>query len=134
MTISPIDLILIDTRIWAGYLNRNQSTERRTVDPLLDDDRAAITRMILAEVLQGFRRDEQSAGWPSSLKGLHDVEPTWDDWRVAAKLGRHLAANEYRLPLTDLAIAVIALRNDCAVLTTDPHFDLIANLKRSPLT
>jgi len=58
MTISRNDLVLIDTCIWVGYFNRRQSSERRTVDLLLDDDRAAITGMILAEVLQGFRRDE----------------------------------------------------------------------------
>jgi predicted nucleic acid-binding protein len=134
MTIPPSDLVLIDTCIWVGFFNRNQSAERITVDPLLDDDRAAITGMILAEILQGFRRDEQADWVASSLKGLHDLEPTWDDWRVAAKLGRQLVASGHRLPLTDLAIAAIALRNDCSVLTTDPHFDLIAGLKRFPLT
>ena len=104
MTIPPSDLVLIDTGIWVGFFNRNQSAERITVDPLLDDDRAAITGMILAEILQGFRRDEQADWVASSLKGLHD-----------------------------LAIAAIALRNNCFVLTTDPHFDLIAGLKRFPL-
>jgi predicted nucleic acid-binding protein len=104
-----------------------------TVDPLLDDDRAAITGMILAEILQGFRRDDQADWVASSLNGLHTLEPTWDDWRYVAKLGRQLIASGHRLPLTDLAIAAIALRNDCFVLTTDPHFDLIAGLKRFPL-
>jgi hypothetical protein len=98
MTIPPSDLVLIDTCIWVGFFNRNQSAERITVDPLLDDDRAAITGMILAEILQGFRRDEQADWVASSLKGLHDLEPTWDDWRVAAKLGRLLVAK--RSPLT----------------------------------
>ena len=133
MTIPPADLVLIDTCIWVGFFNRTQSTERMTVDPLLDDDRAAITGMILAEILQGFRRDDQADWVASSLKGLHALEPTWDDWRFVAKLGRQLIASGHRLPLTDPAIAAIALRNDCFVLTTDPHFDLIAGLKRFPL-
>ncbi|MFM8173823.1 MAG: PIN domain-containing protein, partial [Pirellulaceae bacterium] len=63
---------------------------------------------------------------------LHHLEPTWDDWRVAANLGRQLVANGHRLPLTDLAIAAIALRNNCSVLTTDPHFDLIAGGETLP--
>ena len=133
MTIPPADLVLIDTCIWVGCFNRAQSTERMTVDPLLDDDRAAITGMVLAEILQGFRRDDQADWVASSLKGLHALEPSWDDWRFVAKLGRQLIASGHRLPLTDLAIAAIALRNDCFVLTTDPHFDLIAGLKRFPL-
>ena len=133
MTIPPADLVLIDTCIWVGFFNRAQSAERMTVDPLLDDDRAAITGMILAEILQGFRRDDQADWVASSLKGLHALEPTWDDWRFVAKLGRQLIASGHRLPLTDPAIAAIALRNDCFVLTTDPHFDLITGLKRFPL-
>jgi predicted nucleic acid-binding protein len=39
----------------------------------------------------------------------------------------------HRLPLTDLAIATIALRYGCSILTTDPHFDLIVGVKRFPL-
>ena len=46
MTIPPSDLVLIDMCIWVGFFNRNHSAERITVDPLLDDDRAAITGMI----------------------------------------------------------------------------------------
>jgi predicted nucleic acid-binding protein len=133
MKIPQCDLVLIDTCIWVGFFNRNQSAERMTVDPLLDDDRAAITGMILAEILQGFRRDDQADWVASSLNGLHALEPTWDDRRFVAKLGRQLIASGHRLPLTDPAIAAIALRNDCFVLTTDPHFDLIAGLKRFPL-
>jgi len=79
MTISRNDLVLIDTCIWVGFFNRHQSREHVTVSVLLDEDRAAITGMILAEVLQGFRRDEQADWVASSLKGLHDLEPTWDD-------------------------------------------------------
>jgi predicted nucleic acid-binding protein len=133
MAISRNDFVLIDTCIWVGFFNRHKSSERVTVDPLLDEDRAAITGMILAEILQGFRRDEQADWVASSLRGLHDLEATWDDWRTAAKLGRQLAANGHRLPLTDLVISAIALRSDCAILTTDRHFDLIADLKRYPL-
>lgn len=133
MTIPPTDLVLIDTCIWVGFFNRAQSAERMTVDPLLDDDRAAITGMILAEILQGFRRDDQADWVASSLKGLHALEPTWDDWRFVAKLGRQLIASGHRLPLTDPATAAVAPGNDCFVLTTDPHFDLIAGLKRFPL-
>jgi predicted nucleic acid-binding protein len=34
------------------------------------------------------------------------------------------------LPLTDLILAVIAQRHACEVYTTDPHFDLIPDLRR----
>ena len=34
------------------------------------------------------------------------------------------------LPLTDLLVAVVVQRCDAWIYTTDPHFDLIPNLKR----
>jgi predicted nucleic acid-binding protein len=85
---------------------------------------------ILAEVLCGFRRDAQADWVASARRGLHYLELTWDDWRATARLSRQLAARGHQLPLSDLALAAVALRCDCAVFTSDPRFDLIPNLQR----
>ena len=125
-----MELVLIDTCVWVPFFNRPQSIEKRTVDSLLDEDRVAIIGPILAEILQGFRRDDRADWIASSLRGLHYLEVQWDDWRSAAHLGRQLIDRGHRLPLTDLTVAALALRTDSAVFTTDPHFDLIQGLKR----
>jgi predicted nucleic acid-binding protein len=122
--------VLIDTCVWVPYFNRPQSVETKAVNALLDEDRAALIGPILAEVLQGFRRDDRADWVASSLRGLHYVQLQWDDWRSAARLGRRLKSNGHRLPLTDLSIAAIAIRTGSAVFTTDPHFDVVAGLKR----
>lgn len=124
------DLVLIDTCIWVPFFNRPQSAEKRTVDSLLDDDRAALIGPVLAEVLIDFRRDEHADWVASILRGLHFLEPFWDEWRTAAQLGRRSMASGHILPQSDLILAAVALHRDCAVYTTDPHFDLIADLKR----
>lgn len=124
------DPVLIDTCIWVPYFNRPHSREKQAVDELLDDDRAALIGPILAEVLLGFRRDEQADWVASVLRGLHVLEITWDDWRTAARVGRRLIANGHALPLSDLVLAAVALEHDLAVYSTDPHFDLIPDLKR----
>ena len=132
ITAGPTDLVLIDTCIWVPFFNRPTSVEKRSVDLLLEEDRAAITGPVLAEVLQGFRRNEQADWVASLLRGLHFLEPQWDDWRRAARLGSDLASRGHRLPLTDLIVAALALQKQCAVYTSDPHFDLIAGLERFP--
>jgi predicted nucleic acid-binding protein len=124
------ELILIDTCIWVPFFNRQHSREKQAVDELLDDDRAALIGPILAEVLMGFRRDEQADWVASVLRGLRVLEITWDDWRSAARLGRRLIANGHELPLSDLVLAAVALGHDLAVYSVDPHFDLIPDLKR----
>ena len=127
---STAELILIDTCIWVPHFNRPQSAIKRSVDALIDENRAALIGPVLAEVLTGFRRDAEADWVASALRGLPYLDVTRADWRTAARLNRMLAAQGNRLPLTDLALAAVALRHGCALWTTDPHFDLLPSLKR----
>lgn len=127
------ELVLVDTCIWVQFFNRPQSRDKQAVDALLDDDRAVLIGPILCEVLLGFRRNEQADWVASSLRGLHFLQITWQEWRAAARLGRQLAAQGHALPLSDLVIAAVALERSIAVYTTDPHFDLVPNLHRYTL-
>ncbi len=124
------DLVLIDTGIWSAFFTKPGSSEKQALDILLDEDRVALTGPVLAEVLRGFRRADQADWVASRLRLAHYIEPTWDDWRNAAALGRELAATEYDIPLTDLVVAALARRVQAFVFTSDPHFDLIPGLKR----
>ena len=103
------------------------SPEKRALDDLIDADRVALVGPIVAEVLFGFRRKAQCA-----LGGLTAPggSRTWDDWKLAAEIGRELAAKGHAIPISDLVIAAVAKRIDAGVYSTDPHFDLIPELKR----
>jgi predicted nucleic acid-binding protein len=122
--------VFVDTCIWASFFGKSASQEKAAVDQLLDTDRVALLGPIIAEVLLGFRRKDQADWVASRLKMAHYVEADWDDWRAAADLGRDLAAKGNKLPLTDLLVATIAERCQAWVYTSDPHFDLISDLKR----
>jgi predicted nucleic acid-binding protein len=123
-------LVLVDTIIWSAFFSKPTSAQKRALDVLIDEDRVALTGPIIAEVLRGFRRIEQADWVASRLRFAHYIDPTWEDWRNTATLGRELSANGHDLPLTDLVIAVLARRIGAAVFSTDPHFDLIPDLKR----
>jgi predicted nucleic acid-binding protein len=124
------DLVLIDTCIRVSFFNRPQSAIRQAVDALIYTNRAAVIGPILAEVLCGFRRDTQADWVASFFEALQFPQLEWEDWRTAARLHRRLAQAGSRLPLTDLVLAAVALRLDCLVFTSDPHFNLIAGLKQ----
>lgn len=124
------DWVFVDTCIWASFFGKPSSPEKAAVDALLDKDRVAMLGPILAEVLLGFRRKDQADWVASRLRLAHYVESGWDDWRIAAELGRDLAAKGNKLPLTDLLVAAVSRRCHAWVYTTDPHFDLIPDLKR----
>ena len=123
-------LVLIDTCIWVPFFNRPQSAEKRAVDALLDDDRAALIGPIVTEILQGIPREPQADYVASLLRGMRCLETIWDDWPEAARFGRRLAAAGHRLPLSDLILATVALRLDAEIYSIDPHFDLIGEVKR----
>jgi predicted nucleic acid-binding protein len=124
------DWVFVDTCIWASFFSKPSSHEKKAVDALIDLDRVALIGPILAEVLMGFRRDNQAQWVASRLRSAHYVDLGGADWEAAASLGRRLSAAGYKLPLTDLALAVVAQRLDAAVYSTDPDFDVIPNLKR----
>ncbi len=124
------DWVFVDTCIWASFFDKPGSPEKAAVDRLLDTDRVALIGPIVAEVLVGFRRKDQADWVASRLKLAHYVEADWDDWRAVADLGRDLAAKGNKVPLSDLSLAAVARRCQAWVYTTDPHFDLIPDLKR----
>jgi predicted nucleic acid-binding protein len=124
------DWVIVDTCIWAAFFAKLGSPEKRAVDLLLDHDRVAIIGPILGEVLMGFRRADQADWVASRLRRSHYVEMPWDDWRMAAQLGRELSRLGHKLPLTDLMVATVARRLGSSVYTIDAHFDLIGDLKR----
>ena len=123
-------LVLVDTCIWVPFFNRPQSAEKKVVDALLDDDRAALIGPIVTEILQGIPREAQADHVASLLRGVRSLEMIWDDWPGAARLGRRLAPSGHRLPLSDLILAAVSLRLEAEIYSSDPHFDLVSELKR----
>ena len=124
------DWVFVDTCIWASFFTRPNSGEKLAVDDLLAQDRVALVGPVVAEVLRGFRRQEQADWAGSRLRLAHYVTAEWNDWCQAAQLGREQARLGRDLPITDLALAAVALRLSAYVYTTDPHFDGIDGIKR----
>ena len=122
--------VFVDTCMWASYFGKRGSEERAAVDELLDLDRVAVVGPVIAETILGFRRKDQADWVASRLRVGHYVEGGWDDWQAAGELGRTLAARGHRLPLTDLLLAVVARRYGASVYSSDPHFDLIPDVRR----
>jgi len=69
---------------------------------------------------------KRKADWIASrLKAALEVILSWEDWQAAADLGRSLAVQEHKLPVTGLVINAVCLRLNMEVYTTDPHFDRV---------
>ena len=49
--------LVADSSVWIDYFNGRQSTETDALDAALDSEEIMIGDLILAEVLQGFRKE-----------------------------------------------------------------------------
>lgn len=51
-------MIFVDSSVWIDYFNGKSTSETETLDALLGVEPIATGDLILAEVLQGFRKDK----------------------------------------------------------------------------
>lgn len=81
------------------------------------------------EVLQGIRSDSEKNKILSILSTLPYVEMTKKLWQSAAELSVLVKKNGVNLPLSDILIAAIAIKNDLSIYTLDNHFTQVPNLR-----
>src|SRR5580704_9183985 len=124
------DWVFVDTCMWASYFRKSGSEVGDVIKALLVTDRAVILGAVVAETIMGFRRKDQADWVASRLRSAHYVEADWDAWRAAGDIGRGLAARGHSIPLTDLVLVVVARRCGASIYSSDPHFDLIPEVRR----
>ena len=125
-----LKLVIVDTCMWVTFFKRSQSPAKLAITRLMKLNRAALIGPIVHEILSGFRRDAEAEWIASKLSGMVLLSLSFDDWLESAGLSRQLASRGQRIPLTDLVIAAIALRQGHEVYSSDPHFDLFPQLAR----
>ena len=114
--------VIVDTSIWIEYFNNPDSREKGEVDSLLEEDCVFLTGIILAELLQGTRSQQEFDILRSSLSALPFCETSFNIWVEAGHIASSLRRKGVTLPLSDCTIAALALENDCAIYTLDSHF------------
>ncbi|HJU04477.1 MAG TPA: PIN domain-containing protein [Nitrospiraceae bacterium] len=122
-------MVIIDTSVWISYLNRPGSAEKRTIETLLDADAAILVGVVLAELLQGCRSQDEIAALRHLLVALPYLETIQSTWIKAGELSYVLRKKGMTLPISDLIIAALAFEHDCAVYSLDSHFTKIPDLQ-----
>ena len=63
-------MILVDSSVWINYFNGHSSWQKNLLDNLLSDVPIIIGDLILTEILQGFRSDNDYESAKSYLSDL----------------------------------------------------------------
>jgi predicted nucleic acid-binding protein len=124
-------MILVDTSVWIGFFNGVDSPSVRSLEELIDgEEDLFISEYILAEVLQGFKKDRDFElarryllEFPISfLKGFDSYIQAAQIYRTCRKKGVTVRKT------ADCIIAQTAMENDLLLLHDDSDFDRIASV------
>lgn len=122
------DGVLIDTSVLIDFL-KDTEPNAAAVATLISSKRILTTGIIMAELLQGARSAKEEEYVAELLNGIPAVEVTAALWTKAGRLSCSLRRKGITLPLSDIAIATVAIEHNLSVFTLDGHFDDIPGVK-----
>jgi predicted nucleic acid-binding protein len=123
--------ILVDTTIWIEFFRARSNIADR-LESLLIEYAVWTCGIVIFEVLQGIKLEGEKNKILGVMESLPYIEMTKEVWQSAADLSIALKKNGVTLPLSDIFIGAIAIKNNLSVYTLDQHFSQIPNLKIYP--
>ena len=128
-------MIVVDSSVWIDYFNGNATAESDRLDRYLGTQPILVGDLILAEVLQGFRRDADYRSARTALPNF-PVESMVGPARAlrAGDDSRSLRARRITVRKTiDVMIATFCIEESHALLFSDREFEpFVAHLGLQP--
>ena len=122
------DGVIVDTSVLISFF-RGEDKIADKVSSLLQNNRVVTTGIIIAELLQGMKDMKEESNISDILAETSPLEITIDLWIKAGKLALSLRRKGINLPLTDVAIAALAIEHNLSIFTLDKHFHQIPGVR-----
>lgn len=118
--------ILIDTSAWIEALRTGGDPKvRREVRSAIEDGSAAFCDMVLLELWNGARGDQEKRYLRDLERDLECLATTKQVWATSRSLAARCRRAGRTIPPTDLLIAACADHHGAKLLHRDGHFDQI---------
>ena len=117
---------LVDTSVWVEFFRGNKITIKKRLEKLLDENRAFVSGIILAELMTGISNEKDQHFLEECFLGMPYLDATREIFAAAGKMGATLRKKGITLPISDLLIAALAKTHALTVLTLDNHFQTLA--------
>jgi hypothetical protein len=123
-------MVLVDTSVWADFLNGFGSQEALALKQLIEDEVEIFTTgLILQEVLQGIREKRKRSAIRADLAEFVCIQPTVETYIEAAEIFASCRQRGITVRKSiDCVIAQLALEYDLEVLQKDRDFTQIAKV------
>jgi tRNA(fMet)-specific endonuclease VapC len=123
-------VIIADSDVWIGLLRSPDTPVAIELTSLLRANKIAVVGVVLAEVLQGSRGEQEYGQLLNRLEALRYLEMDRETWTKTGEIAMQLRNEGLVTPLTDIAIAAVALEGNHEVFTNDKrHFARIPGLR-----
>jgi predicted nucleic acid-binding protein len=118
-------MILVDTSVWIDYFNGQKTPETTILDQILGVEEILMGDIILAEVLQGFRNDQDFEAALNALSKFKQASMLNPNLAIrSAKNYRQLRKAGITVRKTvDCLIATFCIENRVELLHSDRDFD-----------
>ena len=115
-------MLLADTSVWVEYLRRAEVGWAAELDDLLERGEVLMCGPVLAELVAGLAPERRGAFW-IRLRALPWAELERSSWLRAGTVANDLRRGGATVPLTDVAIAVVAAEAGATVWSADSDFE-----------
>ncbi len=120
--------LLVDSAVYIDWL-RAGTDPRQLLAEALQDGRLYNCGVVRAEVLRGIKNEGIHNGMEAFFDIIPEVPCDARLWRNVSDMGWRLQRQGKRPPLTDLVIALCALRVEATLISPDADFEDIPMLK-----
>jgi len=121
-------MVLVDTTVWVDLFSGLATSQVTRLESLIARrEDICLCGVILTEVLQGIRDDDEHAKTQTILSDLLYLPMTRETFLLAAHIYRSLRARGITIRNSiDCMIAAVCIGNKSALLHNDRDFDLIS--------
>lgn len=120
--------MLVDTSCWIEYFNRPGTQVAIAVEDAIRGDLASLTGVVLAELSQGARTEEELSRLRAALGAVNWVATSRETYVRAGEIGFELRRRGVTIPITDCITAAVAESVGGRILTLDSHFAEISEV------
>lgn len=120
--------ILIDTSMWIEYFQNRSHELSKRVDEYLSQSKVYVPRVVIAELIRNSRSGKETSIIERFVEAFNIVDQNEETWIKAGHLSHQLKRDGKNVNLIDCYLAVIAMDNDCEILTLGRQFEDIREI------
>jgi predicted nucleic acid-binding protein len=119
-------LVFIDTSAWILAFKGKNKRLSLLVDYLLKENRVAVSGIVTLELSYGVKSKKEFKELKEEMKSLVWLETDEKVWERACSMAFQARRKGITIPSADILIATLVIENNCTLLHSDKHFDILS--------